>query len=209
MIILDFGSGETCQNDKRIVERMIDELDAIDSRKHDVVIKWQLFTEVPAKVTPLAREVYEHAVAYGKAKGYPVTASVFDEEWCDYLVEQKPRFIKIAARPNLYSLISRIPVEQPVVVSVADSQAHRVIRTRRTNIDLLCCVPEYPAGPLEYERRFGNLIFYGISDHTTDLFLYNGYRPAIWERHYCLESSTGPDAGPFAIRPAELAEVLG
>ena len=47
MIILDFGSGETCNNDVGTAYRMIDELEKVDTRRHNVVIKWQLEKDPP------------------------------------------------------------------------------------------------------------------------------------------------------------------
>jgi sialic acid synthase SpsE len=48
----------------------------------------------------------------------------------------------------------------------------------------------------------------GISDHTPNLDLWRKYRPEVYERHFCLDDSTGADAGPFASRPKEWREVL-
>ncbi len=40
-IILDFGSGNTCHNDWTYAKRMIDELKAVDTGKHEIIIKWR------------------------------------------------------------------------------------------------------------------------------------------------------------------------
>jgi len=50
-------------------------------------------------------------------------------------------------------------------------------------------------------------LHYGISDHTEGLYLYKKYRPKVYERHFCLEDSTGPDAVSFAIKPCDLKEL--
>jgi len=38
--------------------------------------------------------------------------------------------------------------------------------------------------------------------------LLSKYRPEVYERHFCLDGQTGPDTGPFALRPDQLAAML-
>ena len=85
MIILDFGSGATSKNDVTTVKRMIDELAAVDTGKHTIVIKWQLFTDCPPN-EPLEYRVFDYAYQYAKYLGYKTTASVFDMESLCYLL---------------------------------------------------------------------------------------------------------------------------
>ncbi len=209
MIILDFGSGETCQNDYRTVERMIHELAAVDPHRK-AIIKWQLFTEVPAKVRPLDRELYLYAVEHARELGYQTTASVFDRESLDFLLSTGPPFVKIAARPYLYPLISRIPPTMQTMVSAPSAAKWNELRIdhEHRSLIVLCCIAEYPATVASYRGQYGGLLHYGISDHTEGLELYRKYNPVVWEKHYCLPDSTGPDAAGFAIRPKELEEVL-
>ncbi len=214
MIILDFGSAETCKNDIAYVHRMIDELAAVDTMRQRIVIKWQLFQSVPSGVPPLEREVFEQASWYAYMKGYQTTASVFDDLSLDYLLtwDIEPVFVKIAARPNLYHLIDDIPETVPVVVSVPD-MLHREelwenYGRRKGRLIILHCVPEYPADPTVYETRYGHNLSYSISDHTPGLYLYNKYQPWYYERHFKLQDSTGADAGEFASTPDELRSIL-
>jgi hypothetical protein len=46
MIILDFGSGNTCRNDKGIVKDMIQSL----GQREGIIIKWQLFQHLPPNI---------------------------------------------------------------------------------------------------------------------------------------------------------------
>jgi len=64
-------------------------------------------------------------------------------------------------------------------------------------------VSKYPSSIDDYSD---NAPF--ISDHTIGLELWHRNKPLIWEKHYKLPDSTGLDAGPFAITPDELKEVL-
>jgi sialic acid synthase SpsE len=72
----------------------------------------------------------------------------------------------------------------------------------------LCCVADYPANKVLYANLFSGLLHYGMSDHTIGLDLYHKYTPEIFEKHYALEDSVGPDAAEFSIRPEMLKEIL-
>ena len=207
MIILDFGSGGTSKNDVTIVKRMIDELAAVDTGKHTIVIKWQLFTDCPPN-EPLRRDVFDYAYGYAKEKGYQTTASVFDMDSLQFLLTYDIPFVKIANRPDLYWLAGEVPRKIPVYVSISAPCGVTIDDEHSLNSVELCCVSKYPATVEEYEV-FG--LWYlqdGISDHTTDFTLYHKYKPVIYECHYKLPDSTGPDAGPFSRTPSQLAEIL-
>ncbi len=215
IIILDCGSGATCRNDKAIVKRMIDELVAVDAHHNTVFIKWQLFSKVPAPVPPLDHDVYAYAVAYAREHDYLTGASVFDEIQLEFLLKFRGiclPFIKVACRPDKYRLIDKMPHEIPIYVSVEGGLWSEYIKRwypeRLDWLKFLYCVPEYPAKQETYERLFGDLLHYGISDHSPDLRLYKDYTPRIYERHYKLADSTGLDAGPHASTPAQLKEIL-
>ena len=226
MIILDFGSGATSKNDVTIVRRMIDELAAVDTGKHTVVIKWQLFTDCPPNI-PLQLDVFDYAYNYAKGKGYQTTASVFDMDSLQFLLTYDIPFIKLANRPDLYWLAGEVPRKIPVYASVGGGHGRAIVlygqEVLDENIDvLLSCVSEYPATVEEYEKWFtfdggdvkfppgfsGGHALYYVSDHTTDFTLYHKYKPSIYECHYKLNDSTGPDAGPFARTPDQLKEIL-
>ena len=207
MIILDFGSGNTCKNDPDYIIRMVDELDAVDSRKHEVIIKWQLFDRQVGENEVLQAWAFSHAYNYAATKGYKTTASVFDKEALKFLLGFDIPFVKLANRHDLYWLAGEVPENIPVYYSVGDRFAEQDLGEGQD--ELLYCVSKYPATVSDYEDTFpaGGLC-YAISDHTTDFTLYHKYKPSIYECHYKLNDSTGPDAGDFARTPSQLAEIL-
>lgn len=205
-VILDFGSGETCGNDAAYACRMIDELSAVDTGKHRVVIKWQLFAEMDYP-TRLDREVFDVAYDRGIEAGYEVTASVFDDASAAFLAGFPRPFTKLACRPDLYQRLNGSN-GRGYVVSVANSQEWVEMATAFPEAQIMGCVPDYPAKLSTYEARFGWLhLMAGISDHTVGLELWRKYEPALWEKHYCLEDSTGPDV-PYSITPKDLVRIL-
>ena len=207
MIILDMGSGNTCKNDVLYVERMIDELAAVDTGKHEIVIKWQLFTECPPNEV-LWLAVFDYAYEYAKKKGYQTTASVFDLDGLQFLLKYDIPFVKLANRPDLYWLAGEVPRKIPVYVSTGGAEYPDIADV------LLYCVSKYPAEVKDYKNKMllndmlGLNDYIGLSDHTTDFTLYHKYKPSIYECHYRLADSTGPDAGLFARTPEALREVL-
>lgn len=213
-IVLDFGSGNTCKNDILYVRRMIEELRAIDTGKHEVIIKWQLFKKAGANV-PLEHSVFQDAYMYAHTLGYKTTASVFDIPSLEFLLGYNIPFVKIANNDSLHHLIGYIPRHTPVYVS-----RDRYQRTEKmlmisdaTYVDggdsLMVCISKYPATIKDYEDNFnGHNISKAVSDHTTTFELFQIYEPKIVEWHYKLEDSTGLDAGLFARTPLQLKEVL-
>lgn len=196
MIILDLGSGNTCKNDRDIVEEMLNSIFDIDHGEKEVVLKWQLFQDEPPNV-PLDRDVF--ACAYGLAiYAYGVTASVFDRDSLEFLQQFSVPFIKIPCRPQLYKLARNI--------NAVVSYKHVPINAR----NYMCCIPKYPATVSDYEKQFTpEQLAQGISDHTEGFELYHKYQPRIYEKHFVLEhDSDNPDAGPFAATPKELGEIL-
>lgn len=207
MIIIDMGSGETCRNDIAYAKRMIDELYETGLRAPiDVVIKWQLFADIPG-LDPLDFNVFCKARDYAAKLGYETTASVFDVESLHKLRQTKPPFIKIAARPKVYRLIDLMPGER-VIVSVQSYKEYRDMVGRDNVEEVLCCVAKYPATSALYENMFSGLLHYGLSDHTVDWYLYDKFRPRYYECHFCLDDSTGPDAAAFARRPEQMKRLV-
>ena len=209
MIILDFGSGNTCKNDIKIVERMIDELKAVDTGKHEVIIKWQMFGHAPPNER-LMWVTFDHAYNYAKEKGYRTTASVFGMTSLQHLLQYDIPFVKIANRPDLYWLAGEVPRKIPVYVSTGvqssmDNPSEYFVGDQDV---LLKCVSKYPATVEDYEGRMYNIPLRYISDHTTDFTLWNRHPIVIIEWHYKLEDSTGPDAGEFARTPKQLEGIL-
>lgn len=213
-IILDY-SANTFRNDKALIKRAIDEIKAVDTGKHSIVFKTQLFANCPPN-TPCTHESFEYMYEYGNSQGYKVTSSVFDKESLDYLLKFDVPFIKIANRPDLYWLLHETPRKIRIYVSTdKQSAVNRPINLGHDeyNTEILYCISKYPALIEDYENQF-NLHFLGktykksISDHTIGLDLYKKHEPKIWEKHLRLSDSTGLDAGSFAITPQELSEIL-
>jgi sialic acid synthase SpsE len=206
-IVLDFSSGNTCRNDPSYIKRMIDELKAVDTGKHEVIIKWQLFEKAGDNI-PLERKAFSYAYAYAKTLGYRTTASVFDGFSLHALMPYDVPFIKIANNRKLDHLIGLIPRRFPVYVSVG-SWTERASLHQYSDVTAMFCVSKYPANIEEYEKTFSAFALRSnVSDHTIGLELFNKYKPDIWECHYKLDDSTGLDAGAFSKTPRELAEVL-
>ena len=207
MIILDIGSGNTIKNNLNIGRQMIDEIAKRDTKKHEIVFKAQLF-EKEGNNTPLNKVIFSSLYAYAKEKGYQMTASVFDIPSLEFLLKFEVPFIKIACRPDLYWLIGEIPRKIPVYVSVELRIAKYPNNTPKyENGILLGCVREYPAKLEDYLPNGGGHLI-TISDHTVGLELFRASAPKVWEKHLKLPTSTGLDAGPFAITPEELEEIL-
>lgn len=202
-VILDFGSGNTCRNDIGKIHEMIDALAEVDSHKHEVVIKWQLFQSAPPN-EPLAHDVFTEAAVYALARGYETTASVFDMPSIDFLTLHRVPFIKIACRSDLYPLMR----ELGGIPAYASWPGHPVWSPEGA-ARVLACVRKYPALAADYEERFNCAdLDAGISDHTEHFALFEKYQPEIYECHFKLPDSKGPDAGPFARTPEQLKEIL-
>lgn len=205
-IILDIGSGNTCQNDPAILCNMIDEVAKRDNGKHKIIFKTQLFEEAPPNI-PLKHEVFAQAYRHATTKGYALTSSVFDLPSLHFLLQYEIPFVKIACRNDLFWLIGEVPRKVDVIASV---QTDKEIWPYDWHIDenkitTICCVPEYPADIDSYPYNCTGI---GYSDHTVGLQLFREHKPSIWEKHLKLPDSTGPDAGDFAITPQELEEII-
>ena len=205
-IVLDMSSGNTCRNDKAIVKQMIDVIKAIDTGKHEIILKWQLSLDDGINV-PLDHDVFDYAFKYSNEQGYKTTSSVADLESLKFLLQYDVPFIKLPNDRKLDWLIGEVPRKIPVYVSCGYS--NETLFIRGCNIIYLSCVSEYPANFEAYkERFFTDYLRHGISDHTIGLDLFKKYQPQIWEKHFKLPDSTGLDAGEFAILPEELGEIL-
>jgi len=219
-IILDFGSGNTCRNDKTYIKRMYDELKAVDRGNHNIVVKWQLFEQAGENI-PLTHECFQYAYKYGRSIGYQVTSSIFDKPSLDFLLTFKVPFIKIANNRKLDRLIGEIPRKIPIYLSCGTSEDvasyYAAMQLGEECGEVLLCVSQYPASMEEYEKTFpeyfstdvyNDSIVDNVSDHTANFDLWYRYQPEIIEWHYKLSDSTGLDAGMFARMPEQLAEIL-
>lgn len=207
MIILDFGSGNTCKNDTAYIRRMIDSLADVTPRR-DIVIKWQLFTEAGENV-PLNHHCFEFAYKYAQSKGFKTTASVFDKASLDYLLTFDVPFVKLANNVNTWHLSGSIPRKIMILKSVAsDYYTDTDQLWEDPNLFNLCCVSDYPADITKYSEFNQVHLSNGISDHSTSFKLYQEHQPLFYECHYKLDDSTGLDSGDFARTPEQLKEIL-
>jgi len=198
--ILDMGSGNTCQNDFSVIKHMIDLVDSVDSARHEVILKWQLFKEALPNI-PLTHEAFDFAYRYAQRFGFETTSSVFDRDSMRFLMGYDVPFVKIACRPELYGLAQYSTV--PVYVSTAGSLVDI------PNATVMACVPKYPATIQDYESHFTVEELQIVSDHTIGWKLYEKYQPTIIEKHFVHErNKSNPDAGFFAVTPEQLELVL-
>ena len=205
IFILDFGSGNTCKNNYVTIQRMIDEIADIDSDRK-FIIKYQLFEKAGNNI-PLFLSCFNKAYEYAEKLGYQTTASVFDINSLNFLLNFDVPFIKIANRPELYHLIGEVPRKIPVITSVKD-QWYDLTTTQFSNV--LACVSNYPAKIEDYEKNFCvAMLKNGISDHTECWDLFEKYLPKIFECHFKLNDSSGPDSGSFARNVDMLKYILG
>lgn len=204
--ILDLGSGNTCRNNPGIIHKMIDAIAEVDP-KRKFILKFQLFQEAPPNI-PLSWDCFVIAYDYAQKAGYKTTASVFDKESLNFLLKFDVPFVKLANRPDLYWLIGKVPRKIPVVVSYSHENNFISNILFGNNQNYLCCVSEYPAIIDQYENRFDrDSLRDGISDHTENWQLFRDYRPQIYECHFKLPDSTGPDAGVFARTSQQISEI--
>jgi len=203
-IVIEMGSGTICNNDEKIIERMIDSIKAIDTGKHNIHIKWQLFENIKGLIS-LKREMFETAYCYANWKGYKTSASVFSKDDLYYLQDNfEVPFIKIANRPELYGLIKYIKKEIPIIISIDAYNRIDYLQSKykKNKLIYLMCVSKYPQNITEkyllkneYESIFGQALSVGLSDHTGLIDLFHEYQPDWYESHYVLNH--GENYDPF------------
>ena len=203
-IILDLAPN-THKNQIGYIKKMIDAIVEIDTHKHEVIFKHQLFEKSATNVV-LDRLVFTKAFEHAHIKGYRTTASVFDWPALRFLMTFKVPFIKIACNEKYHWLIDEIPRKYEVYVSCLRDRFKYMYSEYGEDIMLMECVPKYPAELEEYE---GNEYRY-YSDHVAGLGLWYRDEPEIWEKHYVLHKnkSDNPDSGEFACTPEELRNIL-
>jgi len=219
-IILDI-SANTFKNDFHLIAQLIDKIKDIDTGKHEIIFKTQLFRNCPPNI-PCHYQSLKFLMNYARTSGYKVTSSIFDKESLRGLLKYDTEipFIKIPCRHNLYWLVGEVPRDIPVYISYDDSEKAIYEITKIKHLlflpdkdIILYCIPKYPASIKDYEGNFDLFdifsIGYGISDHTPGLELFKKYKFKVWEKHYVLEhDKNNPDAGEFAVTPENLKEIL-
>jgi len=215
-IILDI-SANTFKNYFHLIAQLIDKIKDIDTGKHEIIFKTQLFKDCPPNI-PCHPQSLKFLMNYTRTSGYKATSSVFDEESLELLLKYDVPFIKIPCRPDLYWLVERIPRSIPVYLSYDNSKEafEKLLQIENNNLffagkrdRILRCIRKYPAKIQEYEKLIRYYSDHGISDHTIGLELFKKYKFKIWEKHYVLEhDKDNPDAGEFAVTPEDLKEIL-
>jgi len=204
MIILDLGNGSVLKNDWGNIKATIDAIATIDVQR-ECIIKFQLFSAVPPK-TPLRRDLFYQAWQYGTSLGFEVTSSIFDFDSLDFLSRMPVSMVKLANRMDskIYFFDARKRFEE-VIVSTSDAmEFEKHLHGKR-----MACVSQYPATIDVYENRFEvHQLGEGISDHTSDLKLFRKYQPRLYERHFVLDSVSTDAPRQYAMRPADLEELL-
>lgn len=206
-IILDI-SANTHKNDRDYYKKMIDELAKVDTHRHEIILKWQLWTHKMGDNKQANLSFFRMMSKWAwKGYGYMTTASVFDIESLKYLMgvdlPYELPFIKIANRRNLDWLIGEIPRKYVVYKSLDDEPNYMETYYGDSGVIPLFCISKYPADISNYPLWVDY-----ISDHTVGLELFHRNKPFIWEKHFKLSDSTGLDAGDFAITPEELRSIL-
>jgi hypothetical protein len=193
------SSGNTCQNNKAIAKQMIDSIKAIDTGKHEIILKWQL--SLPDGINePLEHGVFNYAYHYGIEQGYKTTSSVADLESLKFLLQYDIPFVKLPNCRELDYLIDYIPRGIKVYVSVGpddiydDGVEHlKGYGIVDKNMVFLSCISKYPATKEDYgweeekdyfSMRHGYYLYnQGLSDHTTNWDLYHATK-----YHYFLQA---------------------
>lgn len=201
MIIFDLGSGNSCQNVVDKAREMV--LNLAQCKIPGAVAKWQLFEKAGSNL-PLDKLVFDAAYYYAATVGINTTASVFDKESLDFLLDNyHPAFVKLANNPASHALLKYIPEHKRVIISTDKPD----FKTDRDNTDVIYTVSKYPAEVKDYDK-FSDKLKKGMSDHTTNFDLFWKYQPKIYEVHFKLEGSRGLDAGPFARTPKQIEGLL-
>lgn len=206
-IILDLGSGNTLTDVATGVE-LINAIIDVDTKKHEVIFKTQLFTDQPPN-KPLNFNIFKALYTYAYSCNYKLTSSVFDLSSLQMLLHTtngKIPFVKIACRPDLYWLIGEVPRKLPVYASW-NTKDKESLPYGTSNIKLLYCVPKYPAKLEEYLTQYCEHGY--VSDHVKGWGLWEWLEPEVIEKHVVMEhNDTNPDAGPWAATPQDLKEIL-
>ena len=208
-IILDFGSANTCQNDEKKVKEMINAIAEIDTHKHDVIIKWQLF-EYSKNNQPLLFPIFDYAYGYAKEKGYKTTASVFDDSSLNFLLRHEIPFIKIANSEASAKQIVRIKSYYRIYSSFPFEFRYDLDGTYREYIQF-CVQSRYdpPARWRDYVKMYRDWqLKEAISDHTVDWYLWDTYKPEHYECHFVLEHESWNPDSKVARTPDEMRYIL-
>jgi sialic acid synthase SpsE len=174
-------------------------------------LKLQLFPDehpyVPTNVY-LPPKLFTEAFKYASDRGVTLSASVFDSDSFEFLLDHNPAFIKFSySRRNEQPWIEATLNRGIEAIVSCDVMTEHLVPADATK---LYCIPEYP---VRYEVCFDQLFprFAGFSDHTlgmrqTARAVCAGAQ--LIEKHIRLgyENETCPDAF-FAVNIRELAKI--
>jgi sialic acid synthase SpsE len=168
-----------------------------------LIIKWQLFKHAGNNI-PLDPNVFDAAYHFAMTNfGIPTTASVFDKDSLDFLLNYNVPFVKIANSPASKDMLFHID-DKINTVNSCDTLDHPKV----DNSKFIYCISKYPATMKEYEDKFGDKLHEGISDHTINFDMFNKYQPKVYEFHFKIDDTTGLDAGDFARTPDQIRKWL-
>lgn len=207
-IICDI-SANTHKNNIDYFIKMLDAIKEVDNRKHEIIIKGQLFRHAGDNIVQ-DKNMFLN-MAYQCNPLYQLTASVFDllslkwllGEFAILMPQKELPFIKIANNRDLDWLIGEVPRKIPVYRSVGNPD-ECIWDKGITNI---ACVSKYPATIGDYTKRWSCADT--LSDHTIGLEIFKRYQPKIYECHFVLEhDDSNLDGGLWAKTPDQLKEIL-
>lgn len=198
-------SANTHKNKNSLIEEILYELDKYRKNDHEIIIKAQLFNkDVGGENIVCEKKSFEFMHKISLRLGFKCTASVFDLESAKFLINNFDiPFIKFACDKKYNEIEDIIPHKIKIISSISPKNNSFDLLKSDTSRIYMLCVPSYPAKIDDYPIGFSC-----ISDHVKGLSLYNRDSPIIWEKHLKMETSTGLDAGPFAITPKELRGIL-
>lgn len=206
MMILDFGNGSVCLNDRENIKAMIDRLAEVDVDR-EIVIKWQLFLNIPPKLS-LRRDLFDYAYKYAADLGFMTTASVFDLDSLDFLSRYYVPFVKFANQPQMWRYTDDVARSVDLYVSVGSEREFLWMWGKKPD-GVMACVSKYPATIDDYYETFNeNILGAGISDHTNNISLYKAYRPALYEKHYTVTEIPTHKVRTYCAGPEQVRELL-
>jgi len=178
-LILDLGHAE--YGSMVDIQYGIEALAQANSFSHEVILKFQYFTEeeVPGKRRWRAEQL-QALFSMANDNGFQATTSVFGLTSLTSLILGEPElpFIKIAGDSKYHRLIGQIPRRYPILTSVTSKNEYRRLHEAYPDISFMCTVKQYPATVLQYIQTFPAYYLkeLGVSDHTEDAAFFESNR---------------------------------
>lgn len=180
--------------------------------------KFQIYNKQVIKDSPLRQELTERMLSrkdayelfdYGVLIGHPVIFTPMFVKAVDWVEDMGCQLIKIRyADRNNTKLINRaLDVGVPVLISVDRSYTAFY---KDPSVNLLCCMPVYPAAPEDYRllpEDFSEGTFSGVSDHTSGFELMQTAKVCGAKFFECHVKMSGTD--PIEERWSKTFEEVG